>query len=380
MTKMNWIEEFELRQKEYMEKLNKPNILLVGRTGAGKSSLINKMFGKNIAESGVGKPISKGFVKKTSEGSIVTIYDSEGYEISDDEGKAFTDRTIKFIQDRPKDDLEKIHLVWFVVPANSNRIPDFEVDLFKKIEQTGTPVALIFSKCDETNPDDLTAMIKRIYPSSSYEMAKDTADSPFFTVAINLENNPEIEKSFNLDSLTAWSISELPDIVAEAFIAAQNVSLKEKQDKANKIILQHTGGNVAVAFTPIPFSDAPILITSQIAMLTRIINIYGIQGFSLTQFMQTSGAGLIVSSLGKSIVRQALKFIPAIGTIIGGLINATVASAITYAMGKATSELLYRFLQAKLDEKLQIDDDFQQYFTSNFKDLFTSFFKEKMKK
>lgn len=35
------------------------NVLLMGATGVGKSSLINALFGKEIAKAGVGKPITQ---------------------------------------------------------------------------------------------------------------------------------------------------------------------------------------------------------------------------------------------------------------------------------------------------------------------------------
>ena len=41
------------------------NVLLIGQSGVGKSSLLNYLFGKKIQETGVGKPVTgKGVYKK----------------------------------------------------------------------------------------------------------------------------------------------------------------------------------------------------------------------------------------------------------------------------------------------------------------------------
>ncbi|WP_225306094.1 GTPase [Helicobacter pylori] len=74
-----------------MEKLHeaikkeKPimNILLVGATGVGKSSLINALFGKEIAKAGVGKPITQHLEKYIDEQKGLILWDTKGIEDKD---------------------------------------------------------------------------------------------------------------------------------------------------------------------------------------------------------------------------------------------------------------------------------------------------------
>ncbi|MBQ2431273.1 MAG: 50S ribosome-binding GTPase [Campylobacter sp.] len=45
------------------KKLDKLNVLIVGKTGVGKSTLINTIFGRNVVRTGSGEPITKKIVE-----------------------------------------------------------------------------------------------------------------------------------------------------------------------------------------------------------------------------------------------------------------------------------------------------------------------------
>lgn len=98
----------------------------------------------------------------------------------------------------------------------------------------------------------------------------------------------------------------------------------------HKII--HTAAAAATtAASPIPFSDAALLIPIQITMITGL---YKANGANISRGV-VDGAlrATMVSSVGKSLAGNILKFIPGVGTIVGGTLNAGVAVAFTEALG-----------------------------------------------
>ncbi len=61
----------------------KTNVLLMGGNGMGKSSLINALFGEEIAKAGVGKPITQHLEKYIDEQKGLILWDTKGIEAKD---------------------------------------------------------------------------------------------------------------------------------------------------------------------------------------------------------------------------------------------------------------------------------------------------------
>ncbi|RZI49949.1 YcjF family protein [Lactococcus kimchii] len=117
------------------------------------------------------------------------------------------------------------------------------------------------------------------------------------------------------------------------------VGLDEKtRKKCHETIHFATLAAAIVAFSPIPFSDALLLVPIQLTMMLRLHKIFGASwSEGLAQGITKE---LVVVSLGRSVVGNTLKFIPAVGTVTGGLINATVATTITETLGWVTVKML----------------------------------------
>lgn len=112
---------------------------------------------------------------------------------------------------------------------------------------------------------------------------------------------------------------------------------KAMKEKAKTIINRYTAGAGAVAASPIPFSDIALLLPTQCAMIVHISSIYELD-MSKETAMTLAGAFAGVVGVGfaaRTIVGNLAKFIPGIGSAIGGGLNAVMAVSVTKLMGEA---------------------------------------------
>lgn len=109
-----------------------------------------------------------------------------------------------------------------------------------------------------------------------------------------------------------------------------------KKIKANSIINSYAVAAGAIAITPIPFSDATLLIPTQTLMIVKLYNIYG---KSITKgAVKGMLNALTTTTVARTFVGNVIKFIPGVGTVVGGVITTTVAYSFTKAMGKVILE------------------------------------------
>ncbi|HBU7089093.1 TPA: 50S ribosome-binding GTPase, partial [Klebsiella pneumoniae] len=105
------------------------SILIAGRSGVGKSTLINAVFQQKMAETGQGKPVTQNTREITKEGVPLTIFDTRGLEMSQfkethaDLEKLITERS------SDRDSNRHIHVAWLCIQEDGRRVEQAEIDL-----------------------------------------------------------------------------------------------------------------------------------------------------------------------------------------------------------------------------------------------------------
>lgn len=322
------------------------NLLVVGKSGVGKSTLINTVFGEEVARTGIGKPITDHISLIEQENFPVRIYDTVGFEISslgfDIKGVVKSlkrnpvQQLIKKVQstETPEDD---IHVAWYTVSGSGSRIEEAEIAFIKWMIQKKIPVIVVLTKSYDLN--------EAILLKNQIEKLLSITNG----VVIVLAKETETHSVFGIEELIQTTVDCLPEGLQASFIHSQEASIKAKHNEALKIVTSTMAANFATGFTP--GADAPIMMASQSNMITKITSIYGIDIDK--QKIETALAGIVgvhtAMISGKKIAGGIAKIIPGIGTIGSGLISGGVGMVITGALGYAYIELMELVLKGQID-------------------------------
>ena len=108
--------------------------------------------------------------------------------------------------------------------------------------------------------------------------------------------------------------------------------------KAKQIIHSASVAAGSVAVSPIPFTDAALLVPIQVGMITALFKAYNQK--MVIGAIRGAVWAVAATSFGRGIVGNAFKFIPGLGTVAGAAISATTAASVTELIGWAIAREL----------------------------------------
>lgn len=355
---------------EKINNLKRLNIIVIGKSGVGKSTLINSLFRGDFAATGLGRPVTQEIRKIVKSDYPLAIYDTPGFELSANQQESVKDEILKLISDgyASKDINETIHCIWYCINVGANRTFDSsEVEWLrefsKKNKNSKVPIIVVLT---QSVPKYKALEMKNLVEQENLEISKVVP-----ILAQDMEFDEEyVAKAYGLDTLIDIMAEVLPSELQDTLQNIQKVSLEAKKKHARTAIATVVAASFGEGFTPVPFADAFLLVPTQISMISAITVIFGldINKSFLTAFVSSTLGSGGATILGRSIVSNILKFIPAVGTGVGGVISGTTAGLVTTALGEAYLLLMEKIYLGEISKESLNSTDGQKQMQKMFRE------------
>jgi predicted GTPase len=340
--------------KELIMDSRPPKIMIIGRRGAGKSSLINAIFQKEVAAVGSvlsQTPFGRWYSYK-NEDDALDIMDTRGlgdatrpqeskFDASIDEIKLELENKYpdvilflakaKEVDSRIEEDIKNIKEIYeFIEQKHGYKIP-----LIAAITQVDEldPIDVLPPYDDEEKQDNIQVAVKRVEDIFAQNDIKLLKTLPISAYARFKGEKMVSNRFWQIDKLVEYLIDNLP---REAQLELARISkITTVQKKLARVIITSSAAICSgIAVVPIPLADIiPITIT-QIGMITGIGYVSGLQldKNAAIKFLTAIGVDVGVAVAFRELARALVKFVFPGGGLV---ISAGIAFAGTWAIGEA---------------------------------------------
>ena len=199
-------------------ELGRFNLAVFGKTGVGKSTLINAIFGEDVARTGIGEPVTQGSHLYMTRSGVLGLYDTRGLEIGTSSAEMLAE-VREFVESkRTTDPKDHIHIAYYCIRAGDHRIEPAEKEFIRGLHDLGLPVFLVLTQVHKKG---------EVIRSEHLEFAQHLYDAglpvhsgrPYLTAAL-----PDTQlgyEAFGLHGLLEATYEKAPEAAQSAFAAAQ---------------------------------------------------------------------------------------------------------------------------------------------------------------
>lgn len=332
--------------------MERGNVLVIGNSGVGKSTLINSVLGDEKAKTGYG---SSGTTDKLeiyeSEEIPFRIIDTIGFEPSFIKEHKAINAVKKWSKDSAKEGKEnsEINVIWFCVEGTTSKLfPKTIKDLSKATAMWKTvPIVVVITKSYSVPERELNIkMVKDAFAMQKRHL-KNLKDIVPVVASIYTLNDTAFAAPEGITELIDVTNTLMPEGIKAGSNDVYKFKLKRKKALAQSIVAVSTGAAVTVGAITIGFADALILSPIEVGQINALARLYGIDNSEESKRLIKSIVEVGTVSTAAKAVISALRGIPGI-KIAPSMLDSIIAGAIVATIGESS---IYVFEKVYTGEK-----------------------------